>query len=122
MNVLKGNWNGNLNKMASDQNNFNFQFANATHSLCLTNEWFPNAIKLIPFRIKHSNATVGGDGGTFSKAFCDIEEHGVEYLFGDIFQHGISMVIEYLSKETLPEDQADRLLLGKLLEFKKKGE
>ena len=46
----------------------------------------------------------------------------MEYLFGDIFQRGISMVIEYLSKETLPEDKADRLLLGKLLEFKKKGE
>uniref|UniRef100_K1PSD8 C2H2-type domain-containing protein n=1 Tax=Magallana gigas TaxID=29159 RepID=K1PSD8_MAGGI len=57
----------------------------------------------------------------FSKAFCDTELHNVEYLFGDIFQHGISLVTKYLTQETLPDDKTDRLLLRKLLDIKKEG-
>lgn len=102
--------------------NLKFAFANATHSLCFTNEWFPNAVKLLPFRIKRTNATVGGGGAPFSKAFCDTEGHSVEYLLGDIFREGISLVTKYLAREVLPDDKTDRLLLEKLLDFKKEGE
>ncbi|XP_061187641.1 uncharacterized protein LOC133195727 [Saccostrea echinata] len=103
--------------MASEVN-LKFAFANAAHSLCLTNEWFPNAVKLLPFIIKRNNATVGGGGAPFSKAYCDREMCDVEFLFGDIFQQGISLVTKYLAQETFPVDRTESLLLGKLFTFK----
>lgn len=88
--------------------------ANATHTLCITNQKFSDAVKLSPLKIKRSNAT---SGVPFSKAFCDIEGYDVEFLIGDVFHPGITLLTEYLYHRKLPVDKTHRLLIGKLLEF-----
>jgi hypothetical protein len=88
--------------------------ANATHTLCTSNQKLSDAVNLSPHRIVRSNAA---RGVTFAKAFCETRGYDVEFLFGDVFQCGIELITDYLHQGTLPADSTYRSLLLKLLDF-----
>ncbi|XP_061196538.1 uncharacterized protein LOC133204806 [Saccostrea echinata] len=73
-------------------------------------------ITLTPLKIINCNASTCV-GSSFPKAFCETEYFQDGLVFGDIFQNGMDILVEYMKNKTFPENKGKFLVLSKLLKF-----
>ena len=86
----------------------------AIMSLCTNN--YMTHISLTPLKIQNCNATASG-GTSFSKVFCETIHYDEGLVFGDLFQKGMEVLVNYVQKKTLPASKQLQVVLQKLLDF-----
>lgn len=92
------------------------ELAIALDGLCY--EAYRQSVTLRPIRIRNCNAADSNRGKSFSEAYCDVEmESNKAFLLGDIFRHGLDMLIEFIENKTIPESKEKQIVLSKLLSF-----
>lgn len=92
------------------------ELAIALDGLCY--EAYRQSVTLRPFRIRNCNAADSNRGKSFSEAYCDVEmESNKAFLLGDLFRHGLDMLIEFIENKTIPESKEKQIVLSKLLSF-----
>ena len=79
-------------------------------------------ITLTPMKILNCNATAKGRT-PFTRAFCDTEYYPDQdaFVFGDVFQSGINVLVDYFCKDIQPNNQQYSIVLEKLLDFMNGG-
>lgn len=96
--------------------NLKTELAIALDGLCY--EAYRQSVTLRPIRIRNCNAADSNRGKAFSESYCDVEmESNKAFLLGDIFRHGLDMLIEFIENKTIPESKEKQIVLSKLLSF-----
>lgn len=97
------------------------ELAIALDGLCY--EAYRQSVTLRPIRIRNCNAADSNRGKAFPEAYCDIEmESNKAFLLGDVFRHGLDMLIEFIENETIPESKEKQIVLSKLLSYIKSND
>ena len=87
---------------------------NAVMKLCLYTDEL--SVTLTPLKIECCNA-ISSICTSFSKAFCETKPYDEPFMFGDVFQNGLST----LKEREAPKDKRTQLVLDKLMNFIKEG-
>ncbi|XP_069106800.1 uncharacterized protein [Argopecten irradians] len=76
-----------------------------------------SAYCLTPLQVTSCNAAVPEDAFSFSNASCSVRPIEPMHVFGSIFGKGVHLLLNYLDERLLPENNKERHVLGKLLNY-----